>query len=238
MSKLKQLAEAKGLTPDAISRETGLSISTINRWFSGEKEPYPSVIVQLCNILDCSQEDLMGSEANTHNAAEKVAALTHKSVVIKKDKDTKEEVFNAMPLPCAPEGHEPEAVPGKSRNSKSKETPVEVKKDHSSYPTKTDASTSQTPNDQYQSADVDALKGIPKKILKDREAMSEWIFDYANKIKQDTNSSIDRMVAAVRVVKGETGTGQLSADALEMARRYDKLNPSDQEFIKKMISKL
>ena len=248
MSKLKQLAAEKGLTSEAVARETGLSISTINKWFSGEKEPYPSVIPQLCNILDCSKEDLAGNDTNIRASNEKTVDLAHKSVVVEEKKGTEEDTFKAMPSPKVQECHKTEVAPIRSKDIKSKKSPAEEKKEPSASRMKADtdnleqkpkpATRIQEGQTQTTDAATEALKGIPKKVLKDSAAMSAWICDYANKIKQDTESSIDKLIAAVKVAKSESNSGQLSADALELAKKYDRLSSNDQEFIRKIMSKL
>jgi transcriptional regulator with XRE-family HTH domain len=48
-----------GLSQEALSRQVGVSLMTVRRWEAGEREPRASDITKLCEVLGCSESELI-----------------------------------------------------------------------------------------------------------------------------------------------------------------------------------
>ena len=54
----------QGLTPQKVSRETGISAGNISDWKKGRSAPSASALVLLADCLDCSIDYLLGRTEN------------------------------------------------------------------------------------------------------------------------------------------------------------------------------
>lgn len=65
--KLKQLREAKSLTQDQIASKLNITRQSVSKWEQGINEPDFATTKQLCNILDCSIEELIDDDKEVSN---------------------------------------------------------------------------------------------------------------------------------------------------------------------------
>ena len=54
----------RGLTPQKVSRETGISAGNISDWKKGRSAPSASALILLADCLDCSIDYLLGRTEN------------------------------------------------------------------------------------------------------------------------------------------------------------------------------
>ncbi len=59
---LKREIEQSGITKTEIARQIGVSKSTISQYLSGRAQPTLATLSKLCNVLDCSADDILGVE--------------------------------------------------------------------------------------------------------------------------------------------------------------------------------
>ena len=58
--KLHELRRAKNLTQTDIARIMNLSPNTISGWENGKADPSIANLKKLCDVLDCSADELLG----------------------------------------------------------------------------------------------------------------------------------------------------------------------------------
>ena len=66
---LKKLCEQKGMSPHALAKEAGISTSTISYLMKGKTRPQVYTVLELCNVLGVSINELF-SRADTDVTAE------------------------------------------------------------------------------------------------------------------------------------------------------------------------
>ncbi|MCI6996754.1 MAG: helix-turn-helix transcriptional regulator [Eubacterium sp.] len=66
---LKKLCEQKGMSPHALAKEAGISTSTISYLMKGKTRPQVYTVLELCNVLGVSINELF-SRAGTDVTAE------------------------------------------------------------------------------------------------------------------------------------------------------------------------
>ena len=66
---LKKLCEQKGMSPHAMAKEAGISTSTISYLMKGKTRPQVYTVLELCNVLGVSINELF-SRADTDVTAE------------------------------------------------------------------------------------------------------------------------------------------------------------------------
>lgn len=62
---IAQIRKARGVTALALAESLGVRETTIMRWQRGENDPSISQMHKLCEILDCSLDDLFPREEAT-----------------------------------------------------------------------------------------------------------------------------------------------------------------------------
>lgn len=70
---LRRYITIKDLTQKQLSKEIGVSPSTLNDWFTGKKLPRMDKIDKLCSFFNCSRSDLL--DINTQAKAIKIPVL-------------------------------------------------------------------------------------------------------------------------------------------------------------------
>ena len=82
--KLTELLKEKNLTEAELARQLGCVQSTIFHWKVGTYLPHAKYLVSMCQILDCSADDLLGIERekprqlDRQRATELLKAVTRK----------------------------------------------------------------------------------------------------------------------------------------------------------------
>lgn len=66
---LKRLCEQKGMSPHALAKEAGISTSTISYLMKGKTKPQVYTVLELCNVLGVSINELF-NRPNTDVTAE------------------------------------------------------------------------------------------------------------------------------------------------------------------------
>ena len=66
---LKKLCEQKGMSPHALAKEAGISTSTISYLMKGKTRPQVYTVLELCNVLGVSINELF-SRPDTYVTAE------------------------------------------------------------------------------------------------------------------------------------------------------------------------
>ena len=61
--RLKGLRKRNGLSQSGLAELTGVSFMTIRRWESGEVIPRISEIRQLCEVLGCTESELLNGQS-------------------------------------------------------------------------------------------------------------------------------------------------------------------------------
>ena len=61
--RLKELRKSNRLSQSALAELTGVSFMTIRRWESGEVIPRISEIRQLCEVLGCTESELLNGQS-------------------------------------------------------------------------------------------------------------------------------------------------------------------------------
>ena len=61
--RLKELRKSNRLSQSVLAELTGVSFMTIRRWESGEVIPRISEIRQLCEVLGCTESELLNGQS-------------------------------------------------------------------------------------------------------------------------------------------------------------------------------
>ena len=78
-SNLRRIAKEKGLTQIKISELTGITKTALGHYFTGENLPSIDNLVSICNVLNCTMDEVVGRLNNDSYISE-----------ILKDKELKE----------------------------------------------------------------------------------------------------------------------------------------------------
>lgn len=60
MDTIRQLRERKGLYQKDIAEAVGVQTTCVSSWERGRTEPNARQMVQLCAVLECTAEELLG----------------------------------------------------------------------------------------------------------------------------------------------------------------------------------
>lgn len=100
--RLKEALRYAGKIPAELSKETGLSHSTISRYLSGQVEPRQEAIIKLATVLNVSEWWLWGYEVPMTRSSEqkKNDAISSAVVRMRKDADFFDVVTMLAELPA------------------------------------------------------------------------------------------------------------------------------------------
>ena len=196
-SKLASLMEEQDITADELARKMGLSVSTINSWVSGEKEPYPGVKRQLYQILGCEPpQDVPASKTPAADPRDSI----NKTIVKETDK--------AAEIP-AQEDIKP--VPVKEKQPKTKQAPAVIpqqskvqqttdKKDTKSIPKETTMSQSEVKTPTAETTENTTVNKAVETSAKTRKPAEKK----SSRTSKTTASSKDMAFEAMRSTKFNT----------------------------------
>ena len=63
---IKNLRERHGLSQINLANILNVTQGAVSQWESGQSKPRADVLIKLSRILDCSIDELLGIEKNTH----------------------------------------------------------------------------------------------------------------------------------------------------------------------------
>lgn len=75
--RIKTLREQRGFTQTSLSKELGITRSSVNAWEMGISVPSTQYIVELANLFDVSTDYLLGVDSS---ASISVAGLTEEDI--------------------------------------------------------------------------------------------------------------------------------------------------------------
>ena len=67
--KLILLRKKKGLSQEELAEKLGVSRQSVSKWESNNTYPETDKIIQICNIFDCSMDDLINDKVTDINQA-------------------------------------------------------------------------------------------------------------------------------------------------------------------------
>lgn len=69
---IKNLREKHGLSQIDLANILNVTQGAVSQWESGQSKPRADVLIKLSRILDCSIDELLGIEKNTHREDERL----------------------------------------------------------------------------------------------------------------------------------------------------------------------